>query len=100
MWKGLVALAVALLATSPLVVCMISFDVVGGKYITENNFRHFSPEERQVKYSFANELISYLNKVAQPLIVIIAFFIFVMSAAEYWKFYKMHKEEEMRGEEH
>jgi len=100
MVKNLIALAVGLLVISPLFVAMAATSVMGGSYITENNFRHFSPEERAVKYAFADELVKYVNKVLQPLLVIAAFFVFVMTVAEYYKFYKMFKIEEAHMREH
>jgi hypothetical protein len=101
--RSLIALAVALLAISPLFIGMVIFGPIGGTYITENNYRHFPPYERPEKYAFTDELVKYLNRVLQPLLVIGAFFVFVMSVAEYYKFYKMFKLEEEHmhgGEEH
>jgi hypothetical protein len=103
MMKSIIALAVALLAISPLFVGMAVTGVMGGSYITDNTFRHFPPEERPVKYAFADELIKYLNKVLLPLLIIAAFFVWIMTVAEYYKFYKMFKLEEAHahgGEEH
>jgi len=103
MWKGLVALIVALLAISPLLISMATYGPMGGKYITENNYRHFSPYERPEKYALVNDLMMYLNRIAEILVSIGAFFVFIMTLLEYWKFDKMYKLEQKHhkgGEEH
>lgn len=101
MIKNLISIAVALLVISPLFIGMGYSGVMGGKYITDNNFRHFAPEDRPGQYAFADELIKYLNKVLLPLLIIAAFFVWFMTVAEYYKFYKMYKIEEahMKGGE-
>lgn len=94
MIKGLVALAIGLLAISPLFVGMATTGVMGGSYITDNNFRHFPPKERPDSYAFMEEVNLYANEILQVLLVILAFFVFIMVAAEYYKFYRMYKMEE------
>lgn len=94
MLKSLVALAVGLLAISPFVVGMATTGVLGGSYITDNNFRHFPPQERGDDYSMAEEITLYLNEILQVLLIILAFFVFIMTAAEYYKFHRMYKMEE------
>ncbi|AEA47255.1 hypothetical protein [Archaeoglobus veneficus] len=94
MWKSLVALIVGLLAISPLLLSMASYGPMGGKYITDNNYRHFSPYERSAKYTLVNDVMLYLNKIAELLLVIGAFFVFIMTVLEYWKFDKMYKLEQ------
>ena len=97
MWKVLVALIVGLLAISPLLIGMATNGPLGGKYITENNYRHFSPYERPTKYAFVNDLMLYLNRIAEIIVTIGAFFVFIMSVLEYWKFDKMYKLEQQHG---
>ncbi|MFO7966559.1 MAG: hypothetical protein R6U44_03065 [Archaeoglobaceae archaeon] len=94
MLKGLVALAIGLLAISPIFVGMATTGVLGGSYITDNNFRHFPPEERSDSYPLVEEITLYANEILQILLVILAFFVFIMTAAEYYKFYRMYKIEE------
>ncbi|RLI89563.1 MAG: hypothetical protein DRO98_00780 [Archaeoglobales archaeon] len=94
MWKVLVALIVGLLAVSPLLIGIATVGPLGGKYITENNYRHFSPYERSTVYALVNDIMLYLNRILEILITIGAFFVFIMTVLEYWKFDKMYKLEQ------
>jgi ABC-type glycerol-3-phosphate transport system permease component len=97
MLKAIVSLIVAVIAISPLVASMIESAQLGGTYITEKTYRYFPPDIRHEKYPAAAETISFLNSLAKTLLALMALFIFIMTAAEYWKFYKIYKEE---GDKH
>ena len=97
MQKAIVSLIVAIVAVSPLIAGMMGSAKLGGDYINEHSYRYFSPEVRQEKYDYAVETVSLINGIAKPLLAFMAFFVFVMTAAEYWKFYKMYREEMGKG---
>lgn len=97
MLKAIVSFIVAVIAISPLVASMMESAQLGGAYISENTYRYFPSDIRQEKYSSAVETIAFLNSIAKPLLAFMAFLVFIMTAAEYWKFYRIYKEEEVKN---
>jgi len=97
MLKAAVSFVVAVIAISPLVFSMMNSAQLGGTYITENSLRYFPPDLRQEVYTSTVKYTSLINDAAKLLLVIAAFFVFIMTVLEYWKFDKMYKLEQKHG---